>query len=279
MRYIAIILFLFNVASAQSLFGVVAGDGFDADARRYLDSAGVTDATVRSATSNYFRALKSNGFWNNIRSICPMLGSGETNRRLNAKDLRRNTDSSVRLTFAGTYNFDSSYTGVALRGGRVLFNTTTGTNSFVDGVGGWNPPEDNALILFSCRQTTGFSSYNFINLGENRTNMSIRADGTTVGYNPFQFSAWYDFTANYYGITILNGNGTLSQQNLLQNGTVLQSTYRVDGTGTVYYPYGMQNNTTLNVNLIIIGNGQFTQTQLQTLNTITNTYLTALGRL
>lgn len=278
MRYIAIILFLFNVASAQSLFGVVASDGFDIDARRYLDSVGVTDVSVRSATNTYFKALKLNGFWGNIRALCPMLGSGEANRRLNAKDLRRNTDSSVRLTFAGTYNFDSSYTGVALRGGRMYFNTTTGAHSFTSDVGGWAPLEENALILFSCRQTTGFSSYSFTRLDGFRQ-MSIRGSTTQVGYDPFPFGSWYDFTANYYGITILNGNSGLSQQNLLQDGTVLQSTYRQDGTGVVYYPYGMTANTTLNVNLVLIGNGSFTQTQLQTLNTITNTYLTALGRL
>lgn len=77
MRYILIILFLFNVASAQSLFGVVAGDGnTDVDAKRFIDSAQITNSTQKRAVNYLVKQLKAQGLWTVMQGgfIYPMVG-------------------------------------------------------------------------------------------------------------------------------------------------------------------------------------------------------------
>ena len=138
MKYILIIALLFNVASAQSLFGVVASDGFDADARRYLDSAGITNSSQRSAFNTFIKGWKNAGLWTKSAAIYPFMGGTSSSHKWNAKDVR-DLDSAYRLTFTGSWTHNSNgITGDSLTTfATTFFNPTTvlaNNNSFSMGI-------------------------------------------------------------------------------------------------------------------------------------------------
>lgn len=87
MRYIAIILFLFNVASAQSLFGVVASDGgLLQETRNFARATGITNRTTLNKVNTFVRNLKDSGWWNDVVSIHPYVGGTSQSVVFNLKD-------------------------------------------------------------------------------------------------------------------------------------------------------------------------------------------------
>ena len=133
MKYILTAILLFNVAFGQSLFGVVAGDGFDIDARRYLDSAGVTNQTHRNALNTFVKGMKSTGLWSKFLAIYPMMGSTSNSMRWNLKD-PRNLDAAYRLSFVGSdWSFDATLGAVPNKStGGSYANTFIPSNVYGD---------------------------------------------------------------------------------------------------------------------------------------------------
>lgn len=87
MKYIAIIIFLFNVASAQSLFGVVAGDGgLLQETRNFARATGITNRTTLNKVNTFVRNLKDSGWWNDVVSIHPYVGGTSQSVVFNLKD-------------------------------------------------------------------------------------------------------------------------------------------------------------------------------------------------
>lgn len=104
MRYIAIILLLFNVASAQSLFGVVASDGgLDSNARRFIIATGITDATQKRAVNYLCRALKDSSLWSKMSVVYPMVGGTSRAHSFNLKDT-----ATFKITFENSPTHDAN---------------------------------------------------------------------------------------------------------------------------------------------------------------------------
>lgn len=138
MKYILTAILLFNVAFGQSLFGVVAGDGFDIDARRYLDSAGITNTSHRAAFNTFVKGWKSSGLWTKTAAIHPFMGGSASSHKWNAKDVR-DVDAAFRLTFPNGATHDAN--GVTFNGttqyANTFFNPSTqlsNANSFAFGI-------------------------------------------------------------------------------------------------------------------------------------------------
>ena len=146
MRYILIIALLFNVASAQSLFGVVAGDGtFDADAKRLIDSVvargGNPTTAQRTALNKLYKKMKgrwsgySVNYWTDsiLHFYIPIFGSVASDSARNRFNGRN--PSSNHLTFlVGTSSVSFSSSGMTSGG--------AGAAAVVNGVTSSSLPKD-----------------------------------------------------------------------------------------------------------------------------------------
>lgn len=104
MRYILIIVLLFNVASAQSLFGIVASDGgLDSNARRFIIAAGITDQTQKRAVNYLCKALKDSSLWSKMSVIYPMVGGTSRAHSFNLKDT-----ATFKITFENSPTHDAN---------------------------------------------------------------------------------------------------------------------------------------------------------------------------
>lgn len=79
-----------------------AGDyiAVDTNAIRFLDSAGITDLTIRRAVDSLVISLKNDGIWSKMDAIYPFVGGTESAHKWNLKDVR-NVDAAFRLVFSG----------------------------------------------------------------------------------------------------------------------------------------------------------------------------------
>ena len=159
MRYILIIALLFNVASAQSLFGVVAGDGFDQDAKRYLDSAGITNSSQRSAFNAFVKGWKNAGLWTKTSAIYPFMGGSASSHKWNAKDVR-DLDAAFRLTFPNGATHDAN--GITFNGTNqyalTFFNpnnNASSNNSFAMGIYSRTNSSANQADMYATLTTAG----------------------------------------------------------------------------------------------------------------------------
>lgn len=73
---------------------------YDADAKIFIDSAGISDSTQKLAINNLVIQLKDSLLWSSFTAIYPMIGGTETTTKWNLKD-PRNLDAAYRLTFYG----------------------------------------------------------------------------------------------------------------------------------------------------------------------------------
>lgn len=88
---------------------------FETDAKKFIDSSGITDSVTKLAINNLVIQLKDSSLWGNFNAIYPMVGGSATSMKWNLKD-PRNLDAAYRLTFSGSPTYAS--TG-------VLFPTTS----------------------------------------------------------------------------------------------------------------------------------------------------------
>lgn len=93
--------------------------GCDANAVAFLSAAGITDATITSAICTLVTSMKSNGTWDKMNAIYPMVGGTATTHKFNLKN-PLNTDAAFRLSFVGGWTHSS---------GGALPN---GTNTYAD---------------------------------------------------------------------------------------------------------------------------------------------------
>ena len=287
MRYIAIILFLFNVASAQSLFGVVAGDGSN-DAKKFLDSAGITDSAIRAAYTTFVSGWKQNGLWQKTAAFYPLMGGTADSHKWNGKNVR-NTDAAYRITWNNgtsgsithnangiTFNGNSQYARTYLAPSTVASN-----NSF-------------SMLIYS--RTSTAPATNIIDIGAGigggANDRTLIAGRLTNGNGLYEVG---DFTNTSVTVTGANSQGILAvsrtsatSNKAYRNGSQIGSTNTTTNTyvlPTVDIWIGAMNNngsplnsSTRNYCFVAIFNVGLTDSEISTASSLINTLQTALGR-
>jgi hypothetical protein len=79
---------------------------FDADAQAFITATGISGSNA-TAINNLVLALKADNYWTGLKAIYPMIGGTSTTCKYNLKN-PLDTDAAFRLTFAGTWVFNSS---------------------------------------------------------------------------------------------------------------------------------------------------------------------------
>ena len=125
MKKLIYILFLFPLslsAFPPVTHGVIASQisQCDADAQKYIDSAGITNATEKTAICNCVKQLKDSSVWTKLDAIYPYLGSTSASCKWNLKN-PVNSNAAFRLTFSGGWTFSS--TGALPNGVNAYANT------------------------------------------------------------------------------------------------------------------------------------------------------------
>ena len=96
------------------------GGGLDADATAFIEAAGITDETQKSAINTLVTDLKSYGIWTKMKAIYPFVGGTATTHKWNLKD-PRDLDVAYRLQFFG--GWVHSATGIKPNGSNAYANT------------------------------------------------------------------------------------------------------------------------------------------------------------
>ena len=284
MKYILIIALLFNVSSAQSLFGVVASDGFDADARRYLDSAGITNSSQRSAFNTFVKGMKSNGLWTKAAAIYPFMGTTASSQKWNAKDVR-DLDAAYRLTFVNSATHDAN---------GVTFNGTTQYAQTYLTASSVQTDNNNAILIYNRTNNSG----SITDIGARSTRVSggerITAiyaklgDGKAYAYNQnlsLEFSATNTDASGLY----INTRTSSTSFKVFRNGTQLGSTISTSNTETLpvasytigalnWAGTGLFNYSNRNYCFAVIFTSGLSDSEASTASSLINTLQTALGR-
>ena len=123
-KRIIILLFVFSSILSYGQGNRFAGFGYkstcDVDAQKYIDSAGITNATEKTAICNCVKQLKDSSVWTKLDAIYPYLGSTSASCKWNLKN-PVNSDTAFRLTFSGGWTFSS--TGALPNGVNAYANT------------------------------------------------------------------------------------------------------------------------------------------------------------
>ena len=93
------------------------GNGFDADAQNFIDTAGITDSTQQAAINNLVITLKDDSIWDPLRIFYPVVGGDASKHSYNLK---------TPATFQGTWNGGVTHaaTGATFNGVNGFFDTT-----------------------------------------------------------------------------------------------------------------------------------------------------------
>ena len=254
---------------------------FDPDASAYLSAVvaagGAVSSPMSAATNNMFLALKSNGLYNKLFAMYPMLGGISTSCKFNALN-PVDSDAAYRINFIGGWSFD--FSGATPNGTNAYGNTyvnpasaTTDNNihlsyySLTDSVGG---------ITMGCDGGSEYARIELMfsaNLARNILSSSTK--GVQNYTNP-----------NSLGYYLGSANGT--DRNFYKNGVLLTPTTEI-GLGTNAKPpypifIGAYNASggaggfdTKKCSFSTIGQG-LTTGEVSTLSSIINAFQTALGR-
>ncbi|MEP6928232.1 MAG: hypothetical protein ABI834_11370 [Ginsengibacter sp.] len=100
---IVTVLFVCASVSSCQKHGDVSNNSitYDVDAKKFIDSSGITDNTQKVGLNNFVKQLKDASLWTKFKAIYPMVGGNANTTKWNLKD-PRNLDIAYRLTFNGT---------------------------------------------------------------------------------------------------------------------------------------------------------------------------------
>lgn len=115
----------------------------DADAKNFLDSAGIADTSLKDAVYDLVKQLKDSSLWNKFMAIYPMVGGTSASTKWNLKD-PRNNDEAFRLTFSGNPVFAT--TGVLFPTNNDYANTHLNDSLLINA--------DNSISYYSRTQNT-----------------------------------------------------------------------------------------------------------------------------
>ncbi|MEO8763051.1 MAG: hypothetical protein ABI416_02135 [Ginsengibacter sp.] len=242
----------------------------DADAQKFIDSAGVSDNIQQLAINTFVKQLKDSSLWTKFLAIYPMVGGTENTTKWNLKD-PRNSDAAYRLTFYGTPLY--ARTG-------ILFNTLSDyadTHLADDELAGY---ADAAIAYYSRTQNT-VSGYDM-----GCTDGAIPYNEMSVYSNSADKSEWFGFSEDTLspvttGLFMLSSTATnvtryrngivVSSSGLPPNNVYTNLTILIGKSRITQHP-GMKECA-----LATIGNG-LTDAQALTFSNIVQNFETALSR-
>ncbi|MEP6949560.1 MAG: hypothetical protein ABI863_09820 [Ginsengibacter sp.] len=183
---------------------------YDANAKRFIDSSGISDSTQKIAINNFVIQLKASSLWAGFLAIYPMVGGTATTTKWNLKD-PRDMDAAYRLTFYG----NPSYANTG-----VLFPTIADyadTHLADSSIGGFL----NASISYYSRTQNAISGYDI-----GCTDGAVPYNELSVYSNAADNSEWFGFSqnilsANTMGLFMLSSSATNATR--YRNGVVISS--------------------------------------------------------
>jgi len=244
--------------------------------RAVVDSGGTgITSTVSAATVTLFTSLVSNNLWESVSVMYPMLGGVSASCKFNAKN-PVDTNAGFRLVFNGGWTFNASGA------------TSNGTNAFA------NTFFSSSTLNINSQHLSFYMSNNSSTVGagkcyggSNATRANyIGQDGTPLFYYGIGGSPGNTVagTINTQGLIIGASSGD-TNEGLYRNGTRLNSSNtggRIAVTPSIYIGAMNNNGSTIQYygnqySFVTIGSG-LSQSQVNTLTTIINTFQTTLGR-
>lgn len=139
--------------------------GLDPDAEAFINAAGITDATQKTAINQLVLDLKTYSLWTKMKAVYPIVGGTATTHKYNLIN-PADTDAAFRLTFSGTWTHSSTgmasssgaYANTHLVPNTVLsavtdqhmsyYSETSNTGLYDMGAGSTNSPNLNLYIKF-----------------------------------------------------------------------------------------------------------------------------------
>lgn len=117
-KRIIILLFVFSSILSFGQANRFAGFGYkntcDVDSQKFIDSAGITNASQKSAICSYITMLKDSLLWGKIYAGYIFIGGSASTTKFNIKDIRSDT-SAYTLTYSGGWlysNFGALANGI-----------------------------------------------------------------------------------------------------------------------------------------------------------------------
>lgn len=195
-KILFILLFLPFISKAQLPLIVNGWASCDADAQKFIDSAGITDPIQIAAICTLVKDMKDSSVWTPMKAIYPFIGGTAASHKWNLKD-PRNLDAAFRLTFTGGWTHSS--TGAKPNGTNGYANTylipstTLSANSvsvsyysrdsvvgIQEVVGSYNAGSQNIQFYFN-NGSTGDISFEAYALAERVTSNTGNTKGYFVG--------------------------------------------------------------------------------------------------
>ena len=275
------VLFALSMSAfPPSIHGIIAssisqGPSYDADAKKFIDSSGITDTIQKRAINTLVVQLKDSSLWSTMICVYPLVGGTASSTKWNLKD-PRDLDAAYRITWAGGWTFDT--TGATAN----AINTSGDTHfkptnwAFKDSVafGGYvanNTNADYAIMGVTNPSYQGFyllprsaNTYAYANTGYNQQSSSIMS--TSVG---FSVATGLRRAVRMYRNNNLVITGTLAADAVTLNINMKLSCINVNGTD-IYksnYKFGF----------VFISN-YLTAAQVSTLTNIFNQFKAKLNR-
>ena len=253
----------------------LVGFSYDTDAQAYFDATGITDATIKGAINDLTLSLKSNSLWSLGKIINPIAGGTAATHKYNLKD-PRDLDAAFRLTFSGTVTHSAN--GMVSNGSNGYANTYFAPSSNFSSV------NSASIGVFLRTNNAGTTVDIGATNGNNRTQIYARFGDIFYGQvntlNVFNENVANTNSTGWYFACRTGANSAYIQKN------ATQTTGFTDGVGTPTATlYVMARNnagsateySTRQNAFIWVGAG-LTTGQATTLNTIIQTYETAMGR-
>jgi hypothetical protein len=267
---------ILNFGLTPKNYAPFGGAANDADAQAFIDAAGITDATQKSAVNQLVLDLKSANIWTKMKALYPIVGGTAATHKWNLKN-PLDTDAAFRLTFSlgwthssngmlpnGTSAFANTFlntaTNLSLNSGHLsYYSRTNNTTSAIDlGTLKSGPDSYSDLVLYF----SGNAYTRFNNTGPYNTVASTNTSGYFIGSR----------TASNVIKTFRNGS-------VIINGNAASS-----ATSTINFYIGAVNNngstqfyTNRQCAFASIGDG-LTDAEAVNFNTAVTTYQTTLGR-
>ena len=231
--------------------------------RQFLEATGITDETQKQAVTDLYNSLKSAGLWSKMEAIYPIVGGTHESHRWNLKNVFKHTiewggtethSAQGFIPYSAMPKFNINALDAAMGVEKSFHASMYSRNdlSFGDNFYDWGkypavPPMTGGEIRYTDNKT-------YFDMNGTRISRIISTATRLIVFN------------------------NLSGMSLYRDGVSLGSTASNPAIPDVYLrmnPYGM--NLTRQYAFISFGQG-LTGTEVESLNTIVNTYQTSLGR-
>lgn len=253
-------------------------EALDPDAYAFIAQAGIADQTIQDATNELVLELKAHSLWSKMHVICPMVGGTATAHKYNLKN-PADTNAAFRLSFVGSWTHGA--TGATPNGINAYANTfyTPSTHGALTSQHISYYSRSNAAGTYIEMGVTGNSSgagSGLLVISPNQSGIAYRGVHTTgnsagVGINASGYFIASRSDATFFrlhrnGTQVFNDSGI---PNTISNKSVYIGALNNNGTAAAY--------SARECGFATIGEG-LTAAEAVTLNTIVQSFLTAIGR-